>query len=463
LWLDFETAGKEGTYYSIGIPGRTYGLIWPDRTVQPELWQLKKSPQPVDIGVLNLDEGEFIIENRHHFRNLDELDIRWMVTENEKVVENGSLNLDTPAGIFEEIRIPFSEPAVVPGAIYHLIITCRTTGDHPWALAGHEVAWEQFKLPFYEEPVRMEDHSPSLQGQETEQHYTITGEGFSYTFDKNTGIMKSMVIDGKELLSRGPRLNVWRAPLANDLDSWNFLRTDMGYTQDWMGKETANGWRSIGLDRLEHDVDRFTRYMGVSFAEIHIEASVHSNNYSTGFKVHYQYTIWANGEIKISTRVSPRGYLTRWIPKIGLQMELLPAYGNMEWFGRGPFETYPDRKTGAKVGRYSTTVEEDFVPYIIPQDYGNRTDVYWFKLTDESGTGLYVTGDEAFNASAQKYTTENLDRAHYPFQLKEEQVVTLNLDHRMSGVGGTANSVLNRYRVLPGETSFTFYIRPIRK
>ena len=115
------------------------------------------------------------------------------------------------------------------------------------------------------------------------------------------------------------------------------------------------------------------------------------------------------------------------------------------------------------MGKYSTTVEADFVPYIIPQDYGNKTDVYWFSLTDESGTGLYINGDATFNASAQKYSTENLDRAHYPFQLKEEKVVTLNLDHQVSGVGGTANSVLNPYQVHPGEFEFTFTLRPVRK
>jgi beta-galactosidase len=141
-------------------------------------------------------------------------------------------------------------------------------------------------------------------------------------------------------------------------------------------------------------------------------------------------------------------------------MVLPEEFQHIEWFGRGPFETYPDRKTGAKVGRYRTTVEADFVPYIIPQDYGNKTDVYWFSITDDSGTGLTIRSDETYNASAQKYTTENLDRAHYPFQLKEERVVTLNLDHRVSGVGGTANSVLSPYQVLPGEYKFTFTLSP---
>jgi len=462
LWLDFESAEDKGEYWSIGIPGRTYGLVWPDRTIQPELWQLKKSPQPVRISTVDPEKREFTFENRHHFRNLEELDIRWMLTENEIVLEKGALPLHIPAGATEEVRVPYSKPDVVPGAIYHLLITCTTREDKPWAPAGHEVAWEQFRLPFYKEPDPKIEEGGSLETDETELLLTIRGEGFSYTFDKNSGILTSMVINGKEVVSKGLRLNVWRAPLANELDSWNFWHTELGYTKDWMGKETANGWRSIGLDRLVQDLDHFSWREDGSRCIVETDASLHANNHTTGFKVFHTYSISAVGEITLVTRVIPSDNMTRWIPKIGLQMELPKGFNQMEWYGRGPFETYPDRKTGAKVGRYSTTAEEDYVPYIIPQDYGNKTDVYWFKLTDESGTGLFVRGDDTFNASVQKYTTDHLDRCHYPFQLKDEDVLTLNLDHKVSGVGGTAISVLNQYRVLPGQTSFTFHIRPLQ-
>ena len=463
LWLDFETSREEGSYYSIGIPGRTYGLIWPDRSIQPELWQLKKSPQPVVFTVKNLEAGEFEVYNRYHFRNLDELDIRWELTANEEVVQQGSLDLELQAGKKSVIKVPFTKPQVVPDRIYHLMISCTTTSNQAWSPVGHEVAWDQFKLPYYEKSMISNMRYYPIEVVEDGELLAVKGEGFVYTFDRTAGSLSSMVIDGKELIQSGPRVNVWRAPLANDLDSWNFGRTEIGYTKVWMGKETANGWRSTGLDRLVHDVEHFKSVIHGDRAEVWVETTLHAMNSTTGFKVHYYYTIKGDGEIEIITNVSPRGNMTRWIPKVGLQMELPKQFQHMEWFGRGPFETYPDRKTGAKVGKYSTTVEADFVPYIIPQDYGNKTDVYWFSLTDESGTGLYINGDATFNASAQKYSTENLDRAHYPFQLKEEKVVTLNLDHQVSGVGGTANSVLNPYQVHPGEYEFTFILRPVRK
>ena len=228
------------------------------------------------------------------------------------------------------------------------------------------------------------------------------------------------------------------------------------------GKETANGWRSIGLDKLVFEVDQFNSSIYEGEAEIHVEMSVHANNGETGFKVLTQYSITGIGEIEISTFVSPRGKMSRWLPKVGLQLELPIEFQHVEWFGRGPFETYPDRKTGAKVGRYNTTVEKDFVPYIIPQDYGNKADVHWISVTDDTGDGMLIDGGQTFNTSVQKYTTENMDRAYYPFQLKDEKVITLNLDHQVSGVGGTANSILKPYRVLPNEYTFTFTICPLR-
>ncbi|MBT4456866.1 MAG: hypothetical protein HOC56_01160, partial [Anaerolineae bacterium] len=127
-----------------------------------------------------------------------------------------------------------------------------------WAKAGHEVAWEQFEYPFQKEKHFEASQGSALEVQEDEMFIKIRGEGFTYSFDKKTGLMFSMIIQGKELIRKGPLLNVWRAPLANDLDSWNFWHTEMGYVTEGMGRETANGWRSTGLDRLSQDVDLFS-------------------------------------------------------------------------------------------------------------------------------------------------------------------------------------------------------------
>jgi beta-galactosidase len=471
LWLDFESTRNEGEFWSIGLPGRTYGLVWPDRTVQPELWQLKKSPQPVAIRAIHPEKGTVEITNLHHFRDLGELDATWELAAEGMVVQQGKLDLDLPPGETKVVHIPFEPPGATPGIRYHLLVRFALAEDLAWAPKGHEVAWEQFELHFVQEQPAGEaikpfasapagEATPQLDVEKDGDRVILAGEGFSYTIGRKSGLIESMVVDGDELFRKGPRFNVWRAPLANDQDPWGTGGTDIGHTGEGMGREIANGWRSIGLDRLVHDMDRFSLEEGEGKAEVFAETSVHANNYTTGFRVRYHYTIFGNGEVTITAGVLPQGRMTHWLPKIGLQLELPGKYGNVEWFGRGPFETYPDRKTGAKIGKYSRTVEEDYVPYIIPQDYGNKTDVRWISLTDDSGRGLHVSGEEPFNASAQMYTTDNLTRAFYTFQLKEEDVVVLNLDHQVSGVGGTAIMLLNQYRVLPGETSFTFHLKP---
>jgi beta-galactosidase len=465
LWLDFETEQKEGSYYSIGIPGRTYGLIWPDRSIQPEMWQMKKSPQPVRFIMKDPEKGHVEITNRHHFRNLKELDFSWELSVDGKKQQEGSLEVELEPAEKGLFKIPYTVPELAPDQVCHLMLYSVTARDFPWAEVGHEVAWEQFEITgrmVDEESIAMAEDPAGqmLELVEEGEDLIVRGPHFVYTFSRETGELLSMQVGSKELISQGPRFNVWRAPLANDLDSWNFWHTEMGHVTDGMGRETANGWRSIGLDQLEQVKDRLWSESDGSTVKLHLEASLYAKNYTTGFKVFYNYSIGSDGVMEIKVRASARGNMTKWIPKVGLQMQLPREFQEMEWFGRGPFENYPDRKTGAKFGIYSSTVNEDYVPYIIPQDYGNRCDVRWFRLGNGEGSGLFVTSGELFHVSAQKYSTDKLDRAHYPFQLKEEEVLTLNLDHLVSGVGGTANSVLNPYRVAPGEHEFSFILKP---
>jgi beta-galactosidase len=135
----------------------------------------------------------------------------------------------------------------------------------------------------------------------------------------------------------------------------------------------------------------------------------------------------------------------------------------VKWYGRGPFETYPDRKTGAKIGTYSGSVAEQYVPYLIPQENGNKTDVRWTELQSKQGVVLKISASEPFNFSALNVDSDNLSRARYPFQLKPFEGITLNLDYALSGVGCTAISTLNKYRVMPSERKFQLVFEPFRR
>lgn len=472
LWLDFELEEEHGSYWTTGIPGRTYGLVWPDRSIQPELWQLKKSPQPVHMELLQEageDQAPLIhITNRYHFRNLKELRCQWLILEDGLAIARGDLPLELPAGASRSIALPMPEISFQPRAEYHLELRFLTRKPESWAAAGHEVAWEQFLLqapPGWSASSSSDTEAGSaLNCTESEVDLRVEGEGFTLLFSKETGELSSLKSGSRELLERGPRLNVWRAPLANDLDSWNGWHTEMGHTLDWMGKETANGWRSLGLNQLQHELYAMDWKHEGEVVRVLVEANAHSNGRRTGFRVNYQYRISGDGSMEVEVDVRPWGNQPRWLPKLGLQMELKKEFSNIEWYGRGPFENYPDRKSGARLGRYSSTVAGEFLPYIIPQDYGNKCDVRWIELRNSVGEGLAVQGMEGpFHSSVQQHDTDHLDRAHYPFQLVEGEKVVLNLDHQVSGVGGTALSVLNPYRVFPENASFGFRFRWLPK
>ena len=155
--------------------------------------------------------------------------------------------------------------------------------------------------------------------------------------------------------------------------------------------------------------------------------------------------------------------MPEWLPRVGVQLVLNQSFNQLKWYGRGPFETYPDRKTGAKTGEYSSSVAEQYVPYLIPQENSNKTDVRWASLQDVNGAGVKIFSSELFNFSALNVQSDNLSRALYPFQLQPFDGVTLNIDYALSGVGCTAISVLNKYRVMPSEYQFQLVLEPFKK
>ncbi len=459
LWLDFESVKDESHYYSIGLPGRTYGLVWPDRSVQPELWQLKKSPQPVEINIVNLEAGEVEIYNRFLFTNLSNLNANWSLSANGEKIESGSTKIDLDPLKKNHFIIPFQTKNLKEATHYVLALSFTLSEDTNWAKKGHEVAWEQFEFPY----SALKTHTASIEGisiDDNLENIVFKGANFTYTFNKDNGLLSSLIYKEKEYLKQGPKFNIWRAPLANELDAWGTYFTSIGHQSDGMGHNMSNGWYSLGLNNLEHKVAAIEIIKDKANAGLKIVTLATGNNHATGFLNEFNYSIAKDGEITLRTKSSPAGEFTHWIPKIGLQLLLPDTFQNIKWYGRGPYETYPDRKTGAKFGSYQTTVKNDEVPYIIPQDYANKTDVYWTSISDNSGSGLLIKGNQTFNTSAQMYDTDNMTRAHYRGQLKEVDYTILNLDHKVSGVGGTAISILNKYRVLPMEYDFTFYIKP---
>lgn len=462
LWLDFEKETDTGTFYSYGIGARTYGSIWPDRRVQPEMWQLKKSVQSISITLIDAEKGWVEVWNRNHFLDASQYTTRWFLEADGEVLEEGVLNLQVPPLTKKRIQIPCRKPAIQPGREYRITTSTTLKKDECWAPAGHEVAWDQLELPWFKaaEPIMKPDGK--LTFSQTEGEVKVSGSDFVYLFDKQHSTLTSMVYKGKELLRSPLSLNTWRAPLANEQDEWGSRNARSTNWKEGYGQQVATEYYSLGVDSLIHIPTSFEAYelegkVYVNIREICLtNSSIREQKdlyiwgvQINGFENLYAYMIDGNGDITLKHTLLPQGRMPLWLPRIGLTLTLDSSLDQVAWYGRGPQENYPDRKTGYKTGIYHMPLKDMYEPYLIPQDHALRTDNRWLQMTDSQGIGLEFRMNEWFNFNAYPFSTDNLTKAVYTYQLQEQDGVTLNLDYATSGVGCTARSIFDSYRAVP--------------
>jgi beta-galactosidase len=444
----------------MGIGARTYGLVWPDRTIQPELWQVKKTPQPVRFEPVDLMAGKVRITNLFNFTNLDEFNLTWQLLEDGEVHQKGSLKVDLLPGKDKLIEISLREPEPIRAAEYRLRLSCSLAKAQEWAAKGHEVAWDEFTIPYPVPPgpvLNPQDLEP-LSLEYDDGQYSIVGADFSYTFDERLGQLISLKLGDKELLQKGPGFNCWRAPTANELD-------------EWRNPPIVNQWMETGLDRLNHRVTKFAvDKLNQGTVRVLVETIAAASGTTVSFENQYLYHLLGSGDLILRHRIVALGEfpewqpgIKMWLPKVGLQMVMPKDFNRFSWYGRGPFETYPDRKSGAKFGVYSGTVQDQYVPYLIPQDCGNKTDVRWATLMNDHEEGVMITAFPSTNVSVSHYSTDNLTRANQRFQLAPGDGITVNIDHAVTGVGGTPVPTLPKYRVMPGVYEYLICLRAFSK
>jgi beta-galactosidase/beta-glucuronidase len=420
------------------------GLIMPDRTPHPSLLEYKKILEPVLVEAVDLAAGTFKLTNRYAFRSLAHLDGFWEVRRDEELLQQGRLSaLDVPAGETVEVNLPYDSPDSIPGKTCWVNFSFRLNEDALWAGRGLELANAQFELGQYVQPKPIaRDRMPGLTAEAIGESVVVQGEDFRLVFDGALGEVALWEYQGVPLMLAGPRLNIWRAPTENDV-------------------HMAVGWRQAGFDRLEQRVSSVD--MEVTPQAVHLVVEVTLAGYSLppAMRCTYRYTIYGSGDVTIGSRVIPSEELPE-LPRVGLQMCLPGDFDFMRWYGRGPHENYPDRKESALVGVYSGLVQEQYYPYIMPQDNGNKTDVRWVTLTNRHGIGLLAAGEELLNVSAHHYRPEDLDAARHTYELSRRDETILNLDYRQSGLGSNScgPGPLPQYIIAPEEMSFTVRLRP---
>ncbi|MBN1481425.1 DUF4981 domain-containing protein [candidate division KSB1 bacterium] len=460
LALDFDQTTHEGSFFSYGATpqgsGTMDGIVNEDRTLQPEAYQVKKSQEPVKVYPVNLRQRvkKVVVENRFHFTNVSELETEWALYEDFFKVQGDTISCDIPPLTSDTLIIPIRGIDLIAGSTYRLVMSFKTKQPSWWAEKGYEVAFAE--MEFYQVPPRKLnlDACAPVYVVEQEKKITISGYEFDYTFDKRAGGFSRLKKGAVELVDMVPTFNVWRTPIMNEWSEW--------------GVKEVEAWYDLGLDTLNFrllSVTAFNNY--ANEAKIVVKAISESVLHPVASFVHdYTYLVNGCGDIilqhEVTCRLEPPGYPNRdipWLAKLGLQFRLPQDVQHISWYGRGPWETYPDRKTAAKMGLFSKKLDEINMPYIIPQDFDNRTDVKWAFLSRENREGLLIVADETMNVSIDPY--ENLDHAWYPFQLRRAPRATLNVDHKVTGVGGTPVQVQASYRTYPDKYFYRLRLRPV--
>ena len=227
----------------------------PTVEIQPEIYQIKKSGQPVKFEMVDSQKGVVRITNYHHFKNLSELAGSWELSADGKVVQSGKLDVELPAQQTKEIVVPFDYFGDSDFEERILTISFQLKESTNWAEAGHEVAWEQFNIPpasFNELQVEQEN---SIETAESDSIIQITGGNFRYQLNKQTGQFVSLQYNGTEYLEGGPAFQVWRAPLANDIDPWGSQNFSERNFTPGLGRSIDNQLRTLGMRDLIPQVD----------------------------------------------------------------------------------------------------------------------------------------------------------------------------------------------------------------
>ena len=428
------------------------GLVLPDRKIHPHIWEVKKVYQYIKAKPVDLKAGKIEIQNRHDFTSLNKFDMSWAVVADDEEIAKGRLpGMDVRPHESKVMTLPLPKIQTEAGVEYFLNISFKTKEETELIPRGYEVAWEQFKLPFYKASAEVDlSKLAKLDLVEDIELAQVKGENFSVTIDKKIGEITSFVYEGKEFIKTGPVPNFWRAPTDNDFGSGMPKRLSV--------------WREASLERV---VAEFKAWQ-MNAQEVRVEVvfilpAVNSKYYMT-------YEVFGSGDIIINNRFVPGSKDLPEIPRIGMTMTLPAEFENISWYGRGPHENYWDRKTGAAIGVYSGKVRDQYHPYIRPQENGNKTDVRWVALMNDKGLGLLAVGRPLLSISAHHFLNEDFDpgpekQQRHTYHIRKRDLVTFNLDYKQMGVGGDTSwgeraQPHPEYTLYAKEYSYSFRLCP---
>ena len=449
-------SGKmRGFYTGYDFPGPhqgnfcNNGIVTADRRPTAKLAEVKHIYQYIKIEDFDATNRAVKIRNRYAFINLDRFAITWSVLRQGVEVETGTItDFALPAGEDKTLYIPF-KTAVEPTAEYLLNVRFTLKNDTDWAKAGHELAAEQFALN--ERPALPKKDVAQLKGtltmRKTADELQVSGADFGLKFDLKTSVLTSLTYGADEFIhNRSGLVFDNHRYIENDTftDTSSHLSAEGTLSTEWIARNKTL------LVTATRSAEGLCDYV-------------------------IRYTIYADGTVDIATEFTPRepkpsddpqnDPFRNYLRRMGLSMQLNGSFDHIEYYARGPWSNYVDRKESAQLGRYTTTVTAMEEPFVKPQTMGNREDVRDLTLTNSEGRGIRMEVEGRMNFSALHFTDADLmgDREGHQWELRPREEIILHLDYMQRGLGNGScgPKTLAKYQI-PTQGTYGYTIRLTR-
>lgn len=435
------------------------GIIGPDRQMNPHAYEVAYQYQNIWAKMVNAETGEVSVHNENFFRDLSNYALAWSLEEDGVETQNGTIaDLDVPAQQTKNFTIPYDK-SKIKGKEVFLNIDFRLKEAEPLLTAGQVMAYAQ--LPVVTKQACSGDCSKMLaQGHGKKKMklaakknnvVAVTTPNLTFKIDRSTGLISEYAYNGKSLLGEGGTLkpNFWRAPTDNDMGAGL--------------QKKFKAWKNPQMNLKNIDVKKDKKTNSVTILTSFDMPEVQG-------QMDITYVVFANtGAVKVTEDFkATEGAKVSDMFRFGMLMQMPYTMEKSNYYGRGPIENYSDRKDCMRIGVYTDDADNQYFPYIRPQESGTKSDIRWWKQTDATGLGLQVKSCTPFYASAIHFDTEELDdgddkEQRHSFDQKKSKFTNLFLDSAHMGVGGE-NSwgawPLEKYRVHYGNKTFTFTLIP---
>ncbi len=417
------------------------GLVYPDRRPHSGLLELKQVIKPFRVEEFDPETGKITIRNLRYFKSLDDMDFVYKVTRNGELISEGrnSCLSIAPGEAFTK-ALPISD--IDRSGYCYLDISMRQNRHTEWAAAGYEVGFEQLVLSEEHSGSVTKRISDSVSTSMDEKNITVTANNTCYTVNRQSGLITSIVSDGRELLSAPIRPTIWRAPTDNDM----YAKAE---------------WIKYGYDRAITVCHGIVLGGTESNPVIEAEFALGAAARFCPILINAKYSFTANEGVKISMDVKVTENAP-YLPRFGVEFLMPEDTEKLKYFGRGESESYVDKRYASRVGLYSTSVHEHFEHYVRPQENMAHAETKWVEIYSYAGHGLLAAktsdgSDISFNAS--HFTPEILTNTAHDFELVPMKETCVNIDYRHAGIGSHScgHPLKDEYRLK--EKSFVFNCR----